>query len=88
MNTMSVKNAKFLNVTAGGTLTYHWPLKVKVIDFWNVMPCSLIYGHQCFEEALPPQWGHAVAQLVETLRYKPEGREFNPRWCHRNFSLT
>jgi hypothetical protein len=21
--------------------------------------------------------GHAVAQFVETLRYKPEGREFN-----------
>ena len=27
--------------------------------------------------------GHAVAQLVETLRYKPEGRGFD--W---NFSLT
>jgi len=23
----------------------------------------------------------AVAQLVETLRYKPEGRGFNSRWC-------
>ena len=27
-------------------------------------------------------------QLVETMRYKPEGRAFNSRWCHRNFSLT
>ena len=27
-------------------------------------------------------WGHAVAQLVETLRYKPEGRGFDSRWCH------
>jgi hypothetical protein len=26
--------------------------------------------------------GRAVAQLVEALRYKPEGREFNSRWCH------
>jgi hypothetical protein len=25
---------------------------------------------------------HAVAQLVEALRYKLEGREFNSRWCH------
>ena len=25
-------------------------------------------------------WGHAVAQLVETLRYKPEGRGFHSRW--------
>ena len=32
--------------------------------------------------------GHAVAQLVETLRYKPEACGFDPRWCHWNFSLT
>ena len=30
---------------------------------------------------------HAVAQLVEALRYKPEGRGFDSRWCHWNFSL-
>jgi len=29
-----------------------------------------------------------VAQLVEALRYKPEGRGFRSRWCHWNFSLT
>jgi len=32
--------------------------------------------------------GNAVAQLVEALRYTPEGREFDSRWCHWNFSLT
>jgi len=26
--------------------------------------------------------GHAVAQLVEALRYKSEGRGFYSRWCH------
>ena len=31
---------------------------------------------------------HAVAQLVEALRYKPEGREFDSRWRHWNFSST
>jgi len=31
---------------------------------------------------------HAVAQLVEALRYKPEGRGFDSRCCHWNFSLT
>jgi len=30
----------------------------------------------------------AVAQLVETLRYKPGGRGFDSRWCHWNFLLT
>jgi hypothetical protein len=33
-------------------------------------------------------WGHAVAQLVEALCYKPEGRGFDSRWYHWNFSLT
>ena len=32
--------------------------------------------------------GHAVRLLVESLRYKPEGRGFDSRWCLRNFSLT
>ena len=32
--------------------------------------------------------GHAVAQLVEALRYKLEGRRFDSRWCNWNFSLT
>ena len=32
--------------------------------------------------------GHAVAQLVEALRYKSEGGGFDSRWCHWNFSLT
>jgi hypothetical protein len=29
--------------------------------------------------------GHAVAQLVKALRYKPEGRRFDSRWCHCKF---
>ena len=28
-----------------------------------------------------------MAQLVEALRYKPEGRGFDYRWCHWNFSI-
>ena len=28
------------------------------------------------------EYGHAVAQLVEALRYKPEGRGFDSRWYH------
>jgi hypothetical protein len=31
---------------------------------------------------------NAVALLVEALRYKSEGRGFDSRWCHWNFSLT
>jgi hypothetical protein len=32
--------------------------------------------------------GHEVAQLVGVLRYKPEDRGFDSRWCHWIFSLT
>jgi hypothetical protein len=32
--------------------------------------------------------GHAMAQSVEALLYKPEGRGFDSRCCHWNFSLT
>ena len=32
--------------------------------------------------------GHAMAQLVETLRYKPESSGFDSQRFHCNFSLT
>jgi hypothetical protein len=32
--------------------------------------------------------GYVVEQLVEALRYKPEGCEIDPRLCHWNFPLT
>jgi hypothetical protein len=32
--------------------------------------------------------GHTVAQLIEALRFKLEGRGFIFWWCHCNFSLT
>jgi hypothetical protein len=32
--------------------------------------------------------GYAVAQLVEALRYNLEGRGFDSRWSHWNFSVT
>jgi hypothetical protein len=28
---------------------------------------------------------HAMAQFVDAPRYKPDGREFDSRWCHWNF---
>jgi hypothetical protein len=34
------------------------------------------------------QLGYRVAQLVEALRYKPEGRVFDSRWSHWNYLVT
>ena len=31
---------------------------------------------------------YVVAQLIQALRYKPEGRGFDFRWCNWTFSLT
>jgi len=42
----------------------------------------------CFILNIKYHEGHAVGQLVAALRYKPEGRGFDPRWCQWNFSLT
>jgi len=49
----------------------------------KVMPYATEYSH-----SYKNTWGYVVAQLVEALRYKPEGRGFDSRWCHWNFSLT
>jgi hypothetical protein len=44
--------------------------------------------HQNFSYASMYLWRNAVAQLVEALRYKPEGRGFDSWWCHWNILLT
>jgi hypothetical protein len=33
-------------------------------------------------------WGARGGAVAEALRYKPEGRGIDSRWCHWNFSLT
>ena len=54
-------------------------------DQWTSIDAlrDLPFGMNCIFS-----WRHAVSQLVEALRYKPEGRELNSRSCHWNFSLT
>jgi len=53
------------------------------ILFEFLIICStdiLIHAHD-FSKALYFIRGHAVAQLVEALDYKPEGHELESRWC-------
>ena len=42
----------------------------------------------CRIQALWYNVGYAVVQLFEALHYKTEGRGFDSRRCHWNFSLT
>ena len=51
-------------------------VSIKNTVFWNMTPCSII------------DRGHAMTQLVEEMRYKPEGRGFDSPCCRSNFSLT
>jgi hypothetical protein len=46
------------------------------------------YWFPTFPRSGVPWWGFAVAQLVGVLRYKPEGRRFDSRWCHGIFLLV
>jgi len=57
----------------GLAVLYLQAIMLLSVDFGNVIPVTR---------------GHAIAQLVEALRYKPEGHEFDSRWCHCNFPLT
>ena len=49
-----------------------------------------MFNHTSHENSgnAPQFTGHAVAQLVEALPYKSEGRGYDSRWCHWNFLLT
>jgi len=48
-----------------------------------VINCVLFSTFFCWYIRLITVWeGHAVAQLVEALRYKSVGHEFDSRWCH------
>ena len=41
-----------------------------------------------FQQRLPKGWGDRGSTVINMLRYKSEGRWFDPSWCHWNFSLT
>ena len=57
------------------------------VDLFDLRECDVdLFGlWDCDVDSLGPMWECDLAQLVETLRYKPEGRGFDPRWCDWNF---
>jgi len=57
----------------------------------EILSDKMLFRHSRFGKSVhlyPVTGGHAVAQLVEALRYKSEGHGFDSRWCQWNFSLT
>ena len=61
-------------------------LTEQVYAWHTKKPQSRVHHFVKKKNSLSKVRGHAVAQLVEALRYKPEGRGFDSR-C-RNFSST
>jgi hypothetical protein len=52
------------------------------MKLWELSKISFNFGYQSSGRGTLP-----VAQLVEALRYKPEDRAFDSRWCQWKFSL-
>jgi hypothetical protein len=62
-------------------------------EFWYLVIFQCVYVIHCSNDAIYSlfwpkfgnpfcHWGHMVMQLVEALRYKPEGGGFNSQWGH------
>ena len=70
--------------------SYIWAAQLTEGDIPFGCPLQLLVqgyqGHLCFLVSI--LFLHAVAQLVEALRYKLEGRGFDSQWRHWIFSLT
>ena len=62
---------------------WHVTIEAQVHSFGS--SCGVYGGRSDTGTGFSPStlvyWGHAVAQLVEALRYKSEGRGFDSRWC-------
>ena len=68
-------------------LPYDYPEDIHYSVLQNVIQHTMYLNPQkpklCIDTMLLR--GHAVAQLVEALRYKPEGRGFDSRYRHLIF---
>jgi hypothetical protein len=58
------------------------------LDMYSVARSLTKFGGKNFSAILIFQTGARGGAVVEALRYKPEGRGIDSRWCHWNFSLT
>jgi hypothetical protein len=68
--------------------------KICTVTFWAMTPNSPVMPTLKKKNNLPPNSvrtsrnGARGGAVVEAVRYKPEGRRIDSRWCHWNFSFT
>jgi hypothetical protein len=86
----------FRTCCPSGLLTAVFNLTFPSIIIFSVLHCATVCCMLKIEMASSSEifvpfhktWGFVVAQLVEALRYKPEGHGLDSWWCHCNFLLT
>jgi len=66
------------------TLKGFYSAKLKYVTLSNIVSSSTRAKFIVNFKIVPRNRGGTllVAQLVEALRYKPQGRGFDSRWCH------
>jgi hypothetical protein len=63
--------------------------KIIPSKYLRCLECLVRQSHETHKYAYTTsRLGYVVAQLVEALRYKPEGHGFDSRWGHGDFSVT
>ena len=65
-------------------------MKTTLSSPWSQQPKTAFTKNQiiCKTITTSSEKGNRGSTLVKALRYKSEGRWFESRWCHWNFSLT
>jgi hypothetical protein len=63
------------------------PVGIFLLQFYVIYLFICLFIYLFIYLSVLLKLGHAVAQLIEELRSKPEGRGLHSRWCHWNFSL-
>ena len=59
-----------------------------LLNYACTVPLSLRLLSFVFNGTYPLASGDRGGTVVNALCYKSDGRWFDPRWCHWNFSLT
>ena len=74
-----------MTVPGGWLLEFLYTRHMNMVSL-SVLGMGRLYSHEIFL-ALISVWDSSSA-VVKFLCYKTEGRWFDSRWCHWNFSLT
>ena len=78
-----IKNKKIITVSFSINFVFSVHKKKGKISLFVFVSLKPVFEKWIMSYA-PSCSGHAVALLVEALRYKPERRGFDSRWCHWN----